>query len=292
MLKYLQSITAKKLLAQLFAKSFQTPFGQLDLGNQVHDSDPLWQFANYSGDFLNLQDSPLGEELRTLIYRVVYFENVRIPITFFGGSCNGKSKAKDSLHEFVFDILKESSSRWHIGFTTDTHWDSNIKSFEERFNKYWPDAYYFTWSKRLYLANSDQSHHFAAIYRQAFIQRRTWHVPCNLKIYDLNRNSNNPALNSCSFLARDYADPAITQIQDLRWHRIRAGMEHLGIYAFHAYSVNHKLMLMLNSHIDHLEKNGIICRISSLKMNLGKYIKLPPERHRTTEDKGYFPYIP
>jgi hypothetical protein len=95
-------------------------------------------------------------------------ELCQIPIVSFFGSNNGKSFQSKSLAEFSKKLLvldEDSIYKNPLKFQEEEDFVRNVKSFEDEFKNNPVDAYYFSWSDRLYLANIDRAHTTAAIYR-------------------------------------------------------------------------------------------------------------------------------
>jgi hypothetical protein len=66
-----------------------------------------------------------------------------------------------------------------IGFRTDADWEKNVAWLARRFgaDRVW-SVWYEAWTDRLFLSNSDGSHHLAALHRQAREQDRTMVFTC------------------------------------------------------------------------------------------------------------------
>lgn len=202
---------------------------------QDYGSDPLWQISRYS-NASRFHDSELCKALESLISISLELKNVRVPVKSFYGSDAGKSKPRGSLREFAFEVMVPRTEERDIGFVTDDDWNANIRSFEGRFGEAWPDAYFFRWSSRLFLANRDQSHHLAAIYRQSIEQERDWHVPCNLQIYEVRQKEfcNRERGEILFFVANELEGfwDAIRTCDGLRGEAQQSGRETASLHAY------------------------------------------------------------
>lgn len=246
-----------------FFAELDTPLPELPAGHQEYDSDPLWQISHFGGDWYT------RHEIRVMLANTVreraYFEDVRLPVLSFFGSCGGKSGASSCLDQFAFEKLHEPSNEYSIGFETDRAWQTNIASYEGRFNHSWPDAYHFGWSDRLYLVNGDQSHHFAAIYRQAKTQKRMWHVPCNLRMFefiaDVEEGDSSPL-----FFTRKLPDDPWDYLRrgDLRLRFESVGRFDFELQAMRFVDVLPEVVPHMQALISHAEERGVVCRLRNL----------------------------
>lgn len=254
--------TQRKALNRLFSE-FREPLPTLPSGDQEFSSDPLWQIAHFTEDWWRCGE--ISPVLKRVVRETLHLKDVRLPILAFFGSCGGKSGPSFSLEEFAFTKLHEPESEWSIGFETNEHWAQNIASYEARFASRWPNAFYFRWSQRLYLGNDDQSHHFAAIYRQAKTQNRSWHVPCNLRIFELRTDVENDAARPIFFSCQH----PVNALDDLHWAGLRLEILPIDRFEFqlHAVRVNDvtpELNGFVQALIERAEKNRTICRLRNL----------------------------
>jgi hypothetical protein len=252
----------KRLLTAL-AEQLKTPIGPLDLGNQDFASDPVWQMAHFTADDYISGRTELAQVMESLIHISTELPDIRIPVGQFFGSSGGKSGTRRSLHDFAYHALREDGSS---GFQTEAHWAENIKSFENRFKGQVPTASRFNWSQRLYLWNEDQSHHLAALYRQARDQHREWGGPCNLKIYDWNQSIEDiPGM--IRFITHDSVDSILHHVNQCsaRVQHIRVGRSELGLHAVQLSDFDSEVMDMAQAAILELEGRGLIVRLSQIR---------------------------
>jgi hypothetical protein len=260
----------KRLLEEL-VKQFKTPIGSLPLGNQWYESDPVWQMANFTENNYFSMRTDFVKVMESLICITVERPDIRIPVGRFYGSNHGKSHIHCSLHDFAYNVLRKDGT---IGFQTESHWQENIRSFETRFNVQVPTASLFKWSRRLYLWNSDQSHHLAALYRQSRDQNRKWRVPCNLKIYGWNQSIEDIS-GKLQFIARDRVDSIVNQYSAEVEH-IQVGRSKLGIHAIQLSNLDLEIMDMAMNAILQLEEHGMIVRLSQMRNRLRFSDECPP----------------
>ncbi|OAM91911.1 hypothetical protein AW736_26385 [Termitidicoccus mucosus] len=247
-------------------EQFKTPIGLLPLGDQDFTSDPVWQMANYTAvDYFPMR-TELMQVMESLIHITVELPDIRIPVGQFYGSCGGKSGPRRSLHDFAYHVLREDGA---IGFQTEAHWQENIRSFETRFNSHAPIAGLFNWSRRLYLWNADQSHHFAALYRQSRDQHRKWQAPCNLKVYDWNQSIEEiPGM--IRFIARNRMDSVWHHVNQCsaKVEHVQIGRSELGLHAIQLSNLDSEVMDMALNAILQLEGRGLIIRLSQMRNRL------------------------
>ncbi len=246
-----------------FFAELDSPLPALPAGHQEYESDPFWQISHFGGDWYTRHE--IRDMLEKTVHERAYFKDVRLPVLSFFGSCGGKSGPATSLDEFAFKTLHEPTNEYSIGFESDEHWQGNISSYENRFRHSWPDAYHFGWSDRLYLVNGDQSHHFAAIYRQAKSQKRAWHVPCNLRMFEFKPDVVDDDLSPLFFTRKLPDDPW----DYLRRGELRLRFESVGRFEFELQAMRFEHVLPevlphLQALISKAEERGIVCRLSNL----------------------------
>lgn len=176
----------KKKLYNEFLILLSTSINQkieISMGNQMLRTDPIWIISSKRNElpaFVKNDCNSLFALSHTTIKETL------IPILEFYGSNHGKSKAHKSLKDFAYNALLPQDENFRIGYSTQDDWDKNIRSVDTRFKGEAIDAHFFGWNSRLFLDNIDQSHHLAAIYRQALEQNRDYNVNCTLKIWHSN----------------------------------------------------------------------------------------------------------
>ena len=163
-----------------------TPTCNLSFTSQLFEDDPIWQLWNLANNHKKIHSA----RFRKIVFKTTNEIVTEVPITNIFGSNNGKSSPAESLYEFSMSlkVLKKKNNHGYpspIYFESDQDFQNNINSVENRFKQ--PiNAMYFSWSDRLYLANQDQSHHIAAIYRQCIEQGRMYKIKCLQESYNIN----------------------------------------------------------------------------------------------------------
>ncbi len=243
------------------------PLPQIPQGRQYFDSDPIWCITNFTYNHYYPRGE-LNDFLKRLIISSFSLPDVRLPITSFFGSNSGKSAARDSLRDFALEVLLPRTEGRAIGFSSSEDWEANTTSYLNRFRSCWPQAYYFRWSRKLYLINSDQSHHFAAIYRQAIEQQREWYVPCNLQIFELADTV------FCSRTSGEIFFFAAGEVRD-GWERLHAANLHIEtvqvgrdaffLNAYRIRGLTPDVYDFASQEIELLEKNRSVIRFERIK---------------------------
>jgi hypothetical protein len=178
---WLESILTKKWQRNLMETVFiqrNSAFPNAQYGNQCFDSDPIYRICKISAN-----SYPIHEDIGPKVCSSGEIKNCAVDIRSLY-SCSGKSAPSASLKDFSIEKLHSPKNEFQIGFSSDFDWQKNTSSIQSNLSIV--NAYYFLWSKRLYLLNSDQSHHIAAVYRQATAQDRNFSINCrSIEIQDI-----------------------------------------------------------------------------------------------------------
>lgn len=153
---------------------------------QTFDTDFIWSLLNYRNFSGYHSDISLTHILIVGKCKIPK----RVPITDLYGSNHGKSDMHNSTEEFAnsLKVYPRGNDSITIYFETDEDFEKNIKSIEDRYSTPY-DIYQFGWNGRKFLANGDQSHHVAAVYRQCKAQNRTYGINSFTTNYSIDKQS-------------------------------------------------------------------------------------------------------
>lgn len=237
----------------------------LEPGNQDYGSQELLKLV--SGRRISNQ-SEIERKLGSLIIKKHASLQLEIPLNLFFGSSSGKSDSENSLGEFANQKnIKEMTASLDWSKTT-----SEVNQIEHT-------AIYCSWSKKLYLQNTDYSHRIGAIYG-AMKKDPTleFNIRCALDWETLNLPVWNRNPNDEIFICRGSTDYSLEYFKHQRKIVMFPIYEGLGmretIFSVSKLEdIEEKYFDICNDFLITLHKSKKICLLSQLKDRLDRPIE-------------------